>query len=153
MKMNITITKIGTGIFETDSKIADIDICNGNWKYNDDHMETDEKIPLTINTIRKSRYLSQPVKDAYPFYNHDAVKENNELIVTDAMVRIYESFLEYLNCRIENTKEEYCKFGWTERTYNIVLFDLASNKFRDDVTGDIVYEKEALLEVKFTVVE
>jgi len=153
MKMNITITKIGTKIFETDSKIADIDICNGNWRYIDDHMDTDEKVPLTINTIRKSHYLSQPVKDAYPFYDHEALQENDEIKVIDAMVRIYDSFLEYLNCRIDNTKEEYLKYGWTERTYNIVLFDLASKKFRTGVTEDIAYEKEALLEVKFTVVE
>ena len=153
MKMNITLTKIGTGIFETDSKIADITICNGNWRYNDDHIDTDEKVPLTINTIRKSHYLSQPVKDAYPFYDHEALQENNEIKVIDAMVREYDSLLEYLNCRIDNTKEGYCKYGWTERTYNIVLFDLSSKKFRENVTEDIVYEKDALLEVKFTVME
>ena len=153
MKMNIKLTKIGTGFLEDDCEIVNIDITNGHWKYNDDHMETDAKEPLTINSINKAHYLHLPVKDAYPFCDHDLLREKNEYKVVDAMVRTYDTLLSYLNCRIENTKEDYWEHGWTEREFTIVLFDLASEKFREDVTKDVVYEKEALCEVEITVVE
>ena len=153
MKMNIKITKLETGFLRTPTEIIDIDICNGNWKYNDDHMETEEKISLTINNICKSVYLSAPVKDAYPFHDHEKIIEDNELIVTDSMVRIYDSLIDYLNHRINNVKDDYKKHGWTERDFTIVLFDLSIAKFREDAVTDIVYEKECLCEVKITVVE
>ena len=152
MKMNIEITKIGTKFLETDKTIADIDICNGNWKINEDWMETYDKIPLTINTIGKSRYLTLPVKDAYPFYNKEALIERNECIVEDAMVRPYDSLLEFLNCRINNAKEDFKKFKWwNERTFTCVLFDSKIRPSRDeDITGEFVYENKALLEIKIT---
>lgn len=151
-KINIKITKKETG-FRNDKKIIDADICNGNWKYWDNHYEFEEKETLTINNICKSIYLSAPVKDAYPFYDHEAVKERHELIVTDAMVRTYDSLIDYLNHRVNNCKEDYKKHGWTERTFTIVLFDLSTSKFRDDAVADVVYEKECLCEVKITIME
>lgn len=153
MKMNIQITKIEKGFLSNENEIVNIDICNGHWKYEENNWE-DGKISLTLNNICKAHYLHQPVKDAYPFYDFEEVKENNNLIVTDAMVRTYDSLIDYLTHRINNTKEDYKKHGWTERTFTIVLFDLSTKKFRDDVTTDIVYEQEGLYcEVKITVVE
>ena len=153
MKMNIKLTKIGTGFLENDREIVNIDITNGHWKYWDYHMETDAKEPLTINSINKAHYLHFPVKDAFPYCDTKLAREKHEYKVIDAMVRTYDTLLSYLNCRIENTKEDYWKFGWAEDKFTIVLFDLASEKFREDVTKDVVYEKEALCEVKITVVE
>ena len=150
--MNIQITKIGTKFLETDSQIIDIDICNGNWKYNDDRMESTEKESLTINTICKSSYLSLPVKDAYPVYDHDLFKATGEIQVAEALVRTYDSLIDYLNHRVNNVKDDYKKHGWTEREFTIVLYDL-STRLQKDIVKDLVYEKEALLEVKIKVIE
>ena len=152
MKMNIKITKLETGFLRTPREIVDIDICNGNWKYNDDLMETEEKTSLTLNTICKSHYLSQPVKDAYPIYDHDLFKATGEIQVAEAMVRTYDSLLDYLNHRINNVKDDYKKHGWTEREFTIVLYDLTT-KLQKDIVKDIVYENNGLCEVKITVVE
>lgn len=151
MKMNIQITKIGTKFFETDRQIANIDVCNGNWKYNDNLMETEDKVPLTINTIRQAHYLAFPVSDAYPIHNKEEALKGN-LVVEEALVRPYDSLLEYLNCRIANQKEDYKKWGWTERTYNIVMFS-ESKSSRKDIVADRVFDKKTLLEVKIEVIE
>ena len=153
MKMNIQITKIKNGFLRNNEEIANIDINCGNWKYWEHTMKTDEKISLTLNNICKTHLLHQPVKDAYPFYDHEKAKENYELIVTDAMVRTYDSLIDYLTHRINNCKDDYKKYSWTESDFTIVLFDLSTKKFRDDIVTDIVYEKEALCEVKITIVE
>jgi len=154
MKMNIQIIKNETGFLKTPYEIVNIDINNGHWKYVDNLMETEEKISLTINSIRKSHYLEKPVKDAYPFYDHEHLKETNELKVTDAMVRSYETLLDFLNCRINNTKEDYKRHGWTEREFEAVLFDLKYVRAtEDDVVGNMVYEADENITVKIKVVE
>ena len=150
MKIEIQITKIGNGFLETDKEIANICVCNGNWKYWDDYFEGYEKESLTINTINKAHYLSLPVNDAYPIHNHEEAVQGN-LIVEQAIVRPYSNLLEYLNCRIKNTKEEYCKYGWTERTYNIVMLEGKVN--RKDVVADRVYDKKSELEITFRVIK
>ena len=150
-KINIQITK-ETGFMKTHEEIVNIDICNGNWKYNDNLMETTEKISLTINNICKTNYLSQPVKDAYPIYDHDLFKATGEIQVSEAMVRTYDSLIDYLNHRVNNVKDDYKKHGWTERTFTIVLYDLTT-KLQKDMVKDLVYENDGLCEVKITVVE
>ena len=151
MKLNIQITKIQKGFLSNENEIVNIDINNGNWKYEENNWEKG-KISLTINNICKAHYLHQPVKDAYPFYDKEEAKNYN-LVVEDAMVREYDSLIDYLTHRINNVKENYKKYGWTEQTFNIILFDLNTKKFRDDIVADIVFEKEALCEVKISVVE
>lgn len=150
MKIEIKITKIGTGFLETDEEIVNICVCNGNWKYWDDYFEGYEKESLTINTINKAHYLSLPVNDAYPIHNREEALQGN-LIIEQAIVRPYNNLLEYLNCRIENTKEEYCKHGWTERTYHIVMLEGDSD--RNDVTAERLYDKVNELELNFRVIE
>lgn len=150
-KLNIQITKENR--YDGQEKILDIDIKNGNWKYWEDHFEFEEKQSLTINNICKSFYLSTPVKDAYPFYDYEHLEETNELIVKDAMVRTYDSLLDYLNHRVNNCKDDYKKHGWTEREFTIILFKLGTDKFRCGAVEDIVYEKECLCEVKITIME
>lgn len=150
MKFEITITKIGTKFLETDETIANISVCNGNWRYNDIHMETEEKVSVTINTINQAHFLLYPVKDAYPIHNTEEALEGN-LIVEKAIVRPYDNLLTYLNCRINNAKEEYRKYGWTERTYNIIMLEGTQN--RKDIVADIVYDKKRLVEVKIEVIE
>ena len=152
MKMNIQITKIGTGL-RTNEEIVNIDICNGNWKYNDWYMETDEKISLTMNNITEAEYLHYPVKDAYPHYDMEKARKY-ELEVIDASIRSYDSLHKYLVYRINNCKEDYKEHGWTERTFNIILFDEKYVKSDEQtVVKDIVYENQGLCEVKITVVE
>ena len=149
MKMNIEIVKKGTRFLETDETLAEITICNGNWKYNDRLMETDEKISLTINNLCESSILMNPVKDAYPIHNHEEALENHNLIVEKAIIRAYDNLLTYLNYRINNTKEEYKKYGWTERTYTIVMFEETVD--REDITTAPKYNKHYLVEVHFEV--
>lgn len=149
VKINIKITKLETSFLRTPTEIVDIDICNGNWKYNDDMMENTEKESLTINTVCKSAYLSLPVKDAIGYHDKKAWEENREIKITGATVRTYDSLLDYLNCRINNVKESCLK----EHIFHCVLFENNSFSRDNKATNDIVYEKEALCEVKITVVE
>ena len=65
--MRLLIMKIEVQILKDGNTIVEIDISNGRWRYKDDYMG--EKIPLTINNIVESMYLSLPVKDAYSYYN------------------------------------------------------------------------------------
>ena len=152
MKMNIKITKQATGIYTEDEVIIDIYINNGNWRYWENYFENNETQSLTINNICKSNYLSQPVKNAYPIHDHDLLKKTGELQVTGAMVRTYDSLIDYLNHRINHVKEDYKKHGWDEREFTIVLYDLTT-KLQKDIVKDIVYEKEGLCKVEIRVVE
>ena len=152
MKMNIQIQK-ETGTYKGEN-IVEIDIKNGNWKYWDNHMETDEKISLTINNICKAFILNQPVKDTYSFHDQKAWKENREIKITSASVREYETLLTYLNYRINNAKEDYKKWGDTEKTYTAVLFDEEfKSSCTKDVTENMIYEIDGLITVKIRVVE
>ena len=153
VNLNIQLTEQETGIFGHDRKIVEIDIKNGAWKYWDYHKEDDEKTSLTINNVSKAHYLHYPVKDAYPFYDNDELRNNNKIVVTDAMVRTYDTLLSYLNCRINNMKEENKKYGWTEMTKYITLFDDSIVRNSDDVTADVIYEKSCLVKVEIKVVE
>lgn len=147
--MNIKITKLETGFLRTPSKIIDIDICCGNWKYWDDHKETTEKQSLTINTICNSTYLSLPVKDAVGMHDENEWKENRKIIIADAFVRTYDSLIDYLNHRINNAKDSCLK----EHTFHCVLFEDNCLSKDQTVVNDITYEKESLLEVKIVKVD
>ena len=92
------------------------------------------------------------MKDAYPVYDHDLFKATGEIQVAEALVRTYDSLIDYLNHRVNNVKDDYNKHGWTEREFTIVLYDL-STRLQKDIVKDLVYEKEALLEVKIKVIE
>ena len=160
MKMNIQITQKGDKMFETDRKIVDIDVCNGNWKYNDDMMETDEKIPLTINTINESYYLDLPVKDVYAFHDNELFAETGEIQIKDASVRTYDSLLSFLNHRLNNIKEDYKKGTYKlldydkkgGRVFTAVLFEEKRGQ-DNDVINDIIYVKKGMIEVKIAVIE
>ena len=153
MKMNITITqKTGRLTIYENKKIAEITICNGNWKYWETYMETTEKQTLTMNNIGEAILLAQPVKDAYPIHDHKAFEEERKIIVKEAHVRTYNTLHYYLTCRIANLKEDYKKYGWTDLTANVVLFE---DKYirNDKVTDEINYELCGLIEIKLEVVE
>ena len=155
MKMKIEITKMATGFLRTDKKLAEIEINNGHWRFWENHMECEEteKIPLTINNIHDAFVLNQPVKDAYGLYNSELWKEERKLVVDSAMVRRYENLLGFLNCRINNAKEDYKKWGDTEKCYTAVLFEEEYYRCSEDtVVSDIRYEKEALIEVKIEII-
>lgn len=161
MKLEIKITKIETGFLRTNKEIATIDICNGHWKYNDNMMETDEKISLTLNTIGKAYYLSKPVKDAYPYYDHKLYKETGEIKVKEASVRLYDNLLDFLNCRINNVKDDYKKGTYKlldydkkgGMTFNCVLFEDDIMLSESTVVNDITFKKDGLLEINIKVVE
>ena len=160
MKMNITITQKNVGLFETDKEIVNIDVCNGNWKYMDDMMETDEKIPLTINTVNKSYYLDLPVKDVYAFHDEKLYNETGEIQTKDVSVRTYESLLSFLNHRLNNVKEDYKKGTYKlldydkkgGRVFTAVLFEQKRGQ-DSNVINDIIYVKKAMIEVKIAVIE
>ena len=154
MKLNIQITLKETGIFKTEEKIVEIDICNGNWKYWDRYSEDDTKKTLTLNNIHNAHVIHYPVKDAIPSHDIEAWKQDHEIIVNGASVRRYDNLLSYLQCRVDNAKDSYKKHGWTEHYYAAVLFEMESYFTREDtVTKDITYEAEGLIEIKITVVE
>ena len=154
MKMNIQITKIGKGFLETDEEIVNIDICNGHWKYWDTY--TEEKVSLTINTIRNAHYINLPVKNAYGFTDVELYNETGEIQTEKAIVRTYNTLLDYLNCRIGNVKEDYKKGHYGRyykdgRTFNAVLFK--EPRRCNDICESIPYELDGEIEVKITVVE
>lgn len=160
MKMNVKITQKGVGFLESDKEIVNIDVCNGNWKYWDYLMENDEKVALTINTVNKAHYLHLPVKDVIPSHDHKAFEETREIVVKSASVRTYDNLLTYINCRLGNVKDDYKRgayelFNYDEKggeTFHCVIFE-NNEHLSGDVVKDIVFEKEALLEVKIAVVE
>lgn len=137
----------------TDEKLAEITVNNGNWKYWERQMETTEKQTLTINNIHDAVILNRPVKDAIGIYDQEAWENDCEIIVADAMVRTYDNLLSYLNCRINNTKEDYKKHGWTERTFTAVLFEPVFKLSKDDtVIANIEHEVETLIEIEIRVI-
>ena len=160
MKMNIQITQKDTEERRNGKELVNIDVCNGNWKYIDDVMETYEKIPLTINTVNKSYYLDAPVKDAFGFHDDKIYNETGEIQIKEASVRTYDSLLSFLNYRLNNVKEEYKKgtyklLGYHENgghVFNAVLFEKPCRE-DNDVISDIKYVKESLIEVKIAVIE
>ena len=161
MKINVKITKKGLGFFESDKEIVDIDICNGAWKYWDCYMETNEKVPITINTITKAHFLHYPVKDAFPHHDMDLYKETGEIKVVDASIRVYENLLSFLNCRIDNVKQDYKKGTYKLLDYDkkggvtfyATLFDYDIRRSEETVINDIIFENEGLIEVKIKVIE
>ena len=160
-KLNIKIQKENR--YKELETIVEIDHNNGHWKYWDDYMERtqDDKISLTMNNIGEAHYLAMPVKDAYPFCDHDLLKETGEYKITNAVVRPYNNLHEYLNCRIANAKEDFnsniehiMKYREKGRQYTAVLFDEQFQKHSDDsVVKDIVYEAETLIYVNINWVE
>ena len=158
MKLNIEITKKGTGFFTDDETIVKIDVNNGNWKYWEDSQEGHEKTSLTINNICKSHYIHLPVKDAYGFHDHDLYNETGEIQVKSASVRTYDSLLDYLNYRINNVKEDVKSGTWkllnydeNGRIFNATLFKEVRGN--NDVCEDITYELDGEIEVLIKVVE
>lgn len=149
--------KIEVQILKDGNTIVKIDISNGRWRYKDDYMG--EKIPLTINNIVESMYLSLPVKDAYSYYNRKLYEETGEVKVAKASVRKYNTLLEYLNHRVNNVKEMYKK-----GTYKLLEYDKEGGKkyhctiFEDRIIQDksvmeeVVYKCEGIIEVNIEVV-
>ena len=158
MKMNIQIIAKRTGYTDENTEIVDIDICNGHWKYWDDHMDTDDKVSLTINTIGKAYYLNMPVKDTIDMHDLEHYKETGELKVTGTHVRVYDNLLHFLNCRIDNVKEDaksgywkICKINSAE--FECTLFESAYSNYNDDLSADIVYAEDEEVVVKIAVIE
>ena len=155
MKLNIQITN------QTNEKIIDLDVNCGNWKYNDDYMETDEKISLTMNNIFEAHYLGLPVKDAYGIHDRELWENERKIQVEKAYVRPYETLHKYLCHRINNAKEEFkspvCDImEYKEKgiTYTAVLFDEIYVKNDDeDIVKPTEYELETMITVKINWVE
>ena len=137
MKMNITITNE-----MRNEEIVEICICNGNWKYWDDYMEAlpSEKQSLTINTINEAHYLHFPVKDEIQHYDHDLYKKTGELKKTNKSFRVYESLLSFLNYRIDNVKEDYCKWNDKEHTFRCAIFDDVTTYSEKTIESEISYK-------------
>jgi hypothetical protein len=102
---------------EHGEELAGATVKNGNWKYNDDYMDSEDLEPITINTIGNTHYLTLPVKDFLPSYDWDKYHESGELVEIGGTWRLYHSFIEYLNCRINNVKDS-CINEWE---FNCVL--------------------------------
>ena len=135
--------------------IADIDIVNGRWKYWEDYFDDNEKIPLTINSINRSIYLSLPVKVAFPIYDMDLYHKERTLKVEDSAIICYESLVSYLNYQIEHFKEDiksgfydsyYKKKGGKELT--ATLFNDLHYNNETSVVSDIGYDCEGVLFIK-----
>lgn len=160
MNLNIKITQKGTG-FKNDEELVNIDICNGNWKYWDNYFEGYGKESLTINTINKAHYIQLPVKDVYSFHDNELYEKTGEIQVKEVSVRTYPTLLEYLNCRIENVKEDYKKgtyklLNYDEkggRTFTATIFENNERIDDADTIKDITYNCKGLIEVQIKVVE
>lgn len=159
MKMNVQVIAKRTGYTDENTKIVDIDISNGHWKYWDDYMDCEdtEKVSLTINTIGKAYYLNMPVKDIINMHDLKHYEKTGELKVTGTSVRIYDSLLQFLNCRIDNVKEKSKTAYWKIcdincQEFECFLFSETYNSF-DDLNEDIVYEKDEEIVIKITVIE
>ena len=155
-KFNINIEKANKyNEFET---IVEIDINNGNWKYWDTYMETDEKMSLTINNIGEAYYLTQPVKDAGNFHDHELYEKTGEFKVVGANVNTFNTLTEFINCRLNNVKEDvksniynivYAKKGG--RTFNAVLFN--EQRRSKDIVEDITYSDATQIRMTIKLVE
>lgn len=154
MKISIQMTLKHGKRFLEPQKIAKIDVHNGHWKYWDNMMETDKKESLTLNNISKATYLHQPVKDAISHHDYKNYKENGELVVNDASIRTYNTLLDYIVCRINNTKEAYHDYGWKKEKFNCILFeDVYVKSDENTVVKNIEYRKMGLLTVEMEVIE
>ena len=136
MKIEITITNEARN-----EEIVEIEICNGNWKYWDDYMEQlpSQKESLTINTINKSYYLHYPVKDEIQHYDYELYKQTGELKKTYKSFRVYDSLLQYLNCRIENVKEDCGKFSDNKHTFRCAIFDDVTKYSDKTIESEVGY--------------
>ena len=157
MKLNVTIENQ-----MRNEEIVEIEICNGNWKYWDDYMDSTEKESLTINTFNKAHYLAFPVNDEIKFdIDQEAYENDGEIIYRQKSVRTYDSLLNYLNCRIQNVKEDAHIFK--EQTFECVLFDdIEGMTSERTLTENLVYKSEEsrlgnkgakILTVKIEVIE
>lgn len=137
MKLNVTIENQ-----MRNEEIVEIEICNGNWKYWDKYMESTEKESLTINTFNKAHYLGFPVKDELHFdFDEETYEETGEIIYRQKSVRTYTTLLEYLNCRINNVKEDAHIFK--EQTFECVLFDDYTDRFSEmELESEITLKSE-----------
>lgn len=137
MKLDITIENKMRS-----ENIVEIEICKGNWQYWDDFMETNEKESLTINTFNKAHYLAFPVKDEIKFdLDQEAYENDGEIIYRQKSVRIYDSLLQFLNCRINNVKEDAHIFK--EQTFECVLFDEYTDKFSEmELESEVTLKSE-----------
>ena len=141
-------------------KIVDIDISNGSWKYWDSYMEDDEKVALTINTINETHYLQMPVKDAYAFHDMKIYKDKGEVKVESACIRYYDSFLSYLNFRLDNVKEDV-KSGFYQRYYKekdgrdftATIFEGKCEDNETSVIDDISYKCKGMIEVRIKMID
>lgn len=131
MKIEITITNEARN-----EEIVEIEISNGNWKYWDDYMDGFEKESLTINTINKAHYLHFPVKDEIQHYDYDLYRETGELVETDKSFRVYDSLVEYLNCRINNAKEY--KYD-NKHTFRCAIFDDITKYSDKTIESEVSY--------------
>lgn len=151
-KMNIQITK--ENHYGEQEKIVNIDIKNGNWKYWDRYCKGEEKQTLTINNVHDMTIINQPVKDALAYHDIELFKETGKLKMTCASVRTYDNLLSYLNCRINNAKDDYKKWGYTERRYTAVLFEEEFYLTKDETAiRDITFECKGLIEITIKVLE
>ena len=136
MKLNVTIENQ-----MRNEEIVEIEICNGNWKYWDNYMESTEKESLTINTFNKAHYLAFPVKDEIKFDLDKEAYEKGEIIYRQKSVRIYDTLLEFLNCRINNVKEDAHIFK--EQTFECVIFDDYAGRFSEmELESEITLKSE-----------
>lgn len=156
-KFNIQIIAKRNGYTDENTKIAEIDICNGHWKYWGEELENNgEKIGLTLNNISKAYNLFRPVKDEIPRYDFKHYEKTGEIIEIGKITRDYDNLLEFINCRIDNLKEDMKKKSWeiigeNSKEYPcFVFFDRSSN---DSIRENIVYGYDEELLVKIIVIE
>lgn len=155
-KFNINIEKANKyNEFET---IVEININNGNWKYWDDYMESDDKISLTINNIGEAYYLTQPVKEAVGMYDIELLKQNKAKVV-GANINTFNTLIEFINYRLNNVKEDvksniydivFAKKGG--RTFNAVLLDQPTFTSKD-IVEDITYSDATEIRMTIKLVE
>ena len=119
---------------------------NGNWQYMDDYMETDKLESVTINTINKAHYITQPVKDYIQDYDWDKYEESGELIETNKIWRSYTTLLEYLNCRMGNLTEYRVKRDRT-RKFECILMEFGGRYSEITEESDFNFKNGKKLEV------
>ena len=132
---------------EDNQVIASATVKNGNWQYVDDYMETDKMESVTINTINKTHYLLNPVKDYIQHYDWDKFHETGDLVETGKSWRIYNTLLEYLNCRIGNLSDYRVKRERT-REFECILMSFqgyyskineeCDYKFENDIKAKVI---------------
>lgn len=136
-KINLKIIAKRTGQRDAYKTLVNIDIKNGNWYYWDIHQKTSTKVPISINTVCKSFYLSLPVKDQ--------IETEDKSIV-----RTYDSLLEYLNFRLNYINDNYWRIlDTTTVEFEITLFKCGFLN-REDITAYIPYlvDEEAIVKIR-----